>query len=357
MSDSNRGEKPNLGRIAAGILLGSLAVAAYWWMFYDMGASYTRYSFDSDQNSQSYAADAAQKIQNDCVGLAGGVDKKCLEEAIKASAEYQQGENDLEAQRGMSKWAFWLLVITSGQLFATIVGLVYLKGTLDATREAVEDTGLATTAMQEANKISNEMAESAHRLERAYVFVDPADNNLAEFRKGEADFCWPFSFTNQGKTPAIIKRIMAVVEVAENIPNEKIGYSTTEGPISSDAANFNFIGHFQLQDFLIGKTVILKSGEASPQVICPPAMFGRVMKSGQMKRFFDAVVRRSSGTGRMPGPLPGGVKEVRFWLKGRIQYEDIFGRPHHTNFCYIAQWPNGDALQINADNLDWNERT
>ena len=215
MSDSNRGEKPNLGRIAAGILLGSLAVAAYWWMFYDMGASYTRYSFDSDQNSQSYAADAAQKIQNDWVGLAG-------------------------AQRGMSKWAFWLLVITSGQLFATIVGLVYLKGTLDATREAVEDTGLATTAMQEANKISNEMAASAHRLERAYVFVDPADNNLAEFRKGEADLCWPFSFTNQGKTPAIIKRIMAVVEVAENIPNEKIGYSTTEGPISSDAANFNF---------------------------------------------------------------------------------------------------------------------
>jgi hypothetical protein len=192
MSGSNRGEKPNLVGIALAIVFGGLVVSAYWWMFYDMGASSAQYAFEHDQNRQAYAADTADQIKNDCVRLSGGAQLECMEKAIKASAEYQQSESDLNAQRGMSKWAFWLLIITGGQMLATIVGLVYLKGTLDQTIKAVEDTGDATAAMHRQNELTE-------RESLPYISINEAWFTQTGAKAGFVEF----NIENVGKSPGV----------------------------------------------------------------------------------------------------------------------------------------------------------
>lgn len=159
MSNSDRGDQLKLVGLAFLALFWLAVAALYFTMFYDMGASYERAGFDSEQNRVAYAESTTSKVAAECGDLTGSIQLRCVEEAVKASAEYQQGERDLEAQRGMSDWAFWVSVIAGFQLLVTVVGLIYIKGTLDATRDAVGETGKATDAMN----LQNELAEQRMR--------------------------------------------------------------------------------------------------------------------------------------------------------------------------------------------------
>ncbi len=76
---------------------------------------------------------------------------------MDASRESQRSESDLGAQWKAADWVFWASVVAAAQLLASIVGLFYIKRTLDATLAAVEDTGIATEAMVVANQIARDV--------------------------------------------------------------------------------------------------------------------------------------------------------------------------------------------------------
>jgi len=108
----------------------------------------------------------------------------CLIESLIANPPSQDGtdkdQRDLIAQESAALWGFWIAVFALLQLAATIVGLIFIKRTLDATWKAVEDTGKATHEMQEANSIARKI--SAAEL-RPYLFVEKleiADLVIAE---------------------------------------------------------------------------------------------------------------------------------------------------------------------------------
>lgn len=118
-----------------------------------MGASATRYRVEQEQASQAYTENATKEVRSECASRSDRA--TCEREIEEASREGQRNQKDLEAQRGMSDWAFWLLVISAFQFPATLAALVFVKRTLDATWEAVKDTGEATEAMRKSNLLGH----------------------------------------------------------------------------------------------------------------------------------------------------------------------------------------------------------
>lgn len=119
----------------------------------------------------------------------------------KSYREEWRSERDLEAQREMANWTFYLMVISLGTLVIAAIGVVYVARTLKATRDAV-DEAKATTA--EASKQTNLAFNTMVRLERPYLYVnvetllEPTPNGVPFVR------C---TFANHGKLPATIKSI------------------------------------------------------------------------------------------------------------------------------------------------------
>lgn len=180
---------------AAAIL--ALGALAYWWMFYHAGYSSGAYQERAHIEREHYAADASKRLGESCDGLTGADLRKCAYDIIKTERESGRAESDLAAQWQASDWAMWAAIVAGAQLLATITGLILLKGTLDATWRAVEDTGEATDAMRKANEIARKMLELEHRP--LMVF------DRCEFRSFSPDVDLArIYWINRGKLPAIV---------------------------------------------------------------------------------------------------------------------------------------------------------
>ena len=160
MSGSDRGELTKAGLIGT-VLVAIIGIAAYWSMFYSMG-------FQSGQNERKanveaghYANDTAKQIERECSAKAGQAARECIAKIVAAERESQRGESDLAAQWKAADWVMWAGVLAGAQLFATGLGLYFVRETLRATLKAVEDTGKATNAMVRQNEITTEK-ERAH---------------------------------------------------------------------------------------------------------------------------------------------------------------------------------------------------
>jgi hypothetical protein len=144
----------------------------------------------------------------------------------RATAEYQPNDatehekRDLAAQEAAVGVAFWVgaavALIALLQLIATVWGLIYIRGTLRATLEAVDDTNQATKAMKRQTEIAEEVA---FRDLRPYVCLDRP--KVSNFSEGEE-----FKFTgftmvwhNVGRTPAkVTSLIINLVVINQNDP-------------------------------------------------------------------------------------------------------------------------------------------
>lgn len=139
------------GKIGGALVLAAIAI----WSVWSMSAYQTRSEVLSEQRAERSAED----IESACGGLAGPPLVDCVTRQVEDSRDDQRAEYDLAAQQGMSIWAFWTMIAAVTTTGLTVVALVFIKGTLEATRMAVKDTGDATKAMLDANRI----AEDAQR--------------------------------------------------------------------------------------------------------------------------------------------------------------------------------------------------
>ncbi|WP_273302971.1 hypothetical protein [Sphingomonas ursincola] len=121
---------------------------------YRIGNVSGRYDSEADRTAAQYPSET-QRVIDDCFKLPTGVaTNQCVSEAIEASHESQRADQDLIAQKEMSDWGWWALVISGLQFLATILTLGFIKLTLDATLKAVKDTGDATIAVLKSNEIA-----------------------------------------------------------------------------------------------------------------------------------------------------------------------------------------------------------
>ena len=150
MSDGDRGnERPTLGAFGyfAAIVLSCFIVGG---LTYGLGRENER----RYETPASYAKAAKADAQSACVGREGAAAFECVYEKVEAAQEQARGEQDLSAQQKAANAALLSAFISFATLILSGFGVWYVKRTLEATLEAVEDTGKATDAMLEANRIA-----------------------------------------------------------------------------------------------------------------------------------------------------------------------------------------------------------
>jgi hypothetical protein len=107
-----------------------------------------------------------------------------------------RSEQDLQAQWDMAKWAFFSAIAAFMGFAATVVGIFYVRQTLEANRAAVDEARKGIAVAQASVAVAK---RTAKRELRAYVSVTP--ENFGGFQPGShAVVTWIVK--NHGQTPA-----------------------------------------------------------------------------------------------------------------------------------------------------------
>jgi hypothetical protein len=150
---------------------------------------------DSERDSQraaEYQDYRERRVSAFCADLSGTLLAKCQIEQEQAAREAYQSERDLEAQRDMSLWALAVFIIGFVTAGLTLWALWYVRGTLLATREALDDTGKATFAMVDANRI-------AANAQRPWVTMDAKVVDFERVSPVAFSVTWEVTFANTGQ--------------------------------------------------------------------------------------------------------------------------------------------------------------
>jgi hypothetical protein len=231
-----------------------------------------------------------QQIDRDRAGLPDPV------ESIASNPDPEDGtereKRDLAAQEAMVVWSFWTLAVAVFGFFVTTLATGLLYWQIKLTRKAVEDTGRATLAMQEANALSRETRD---KQLRAYVTVLIGD---AVYQDEHLRFAARPTLFNVGSTPAsnVRWRIAADILPAPLTPDVKLR-------LPQEVRGGSVLGQQQS-----GKMIMQVPNRVQPH----------------------EIARTRLGIGQS------------LYVWGVVTYEDIFKRTHRTTFFQQLFWdPTG----------------
>lgn len=215
MSDSNWSVRTAvLGCcLAISVIVGGMSAAMY-----SMGQTSGLHQAEANRYAAEYPADTDERIEK-CLREGFGPDaKKCVEEAITSSHEAKRSEQDLQAQRDMSEWAWGLLIVSLVQIPIGIGGLLALLVTISQGREA------------------NIIAQRSVRYQiRPWVGVvlDPKfSNHQLSISKECAVLSVGLLFENHGQSPAADVRYAVVLyldPVTSDEVEKEIGSALSKG--------------------------------------------------------------------------------------------------------------------------------
>jgi hypothetical protein len=147
MSNGYRG----LAIAASGIaLFTALFFGAYFGSLY--GPDKKQYQAVSSQGSGQNDYSGPSQSLPDIAGLPSPVERAIANPSPATGADHEK--RDLAAQEASALWAFWMTFVSAMGFCVTTVATVLLYQQIRLTREAVEDTGKATLAMQRQNELT-----------------------------------------------------------------------------------------------------------------------------------------------------------------------------------------------------------
>ncbi|MEP5730053.1 MAG: hypothetical protein ABJL67_11870 [Sulfitobacter sp.] len=91
-------------------------------------------------NANNYAHHAQSEINRACRDADTVAQAECISRVIQATNEHKRSESDLVAQRNMSRWAGWMLLVTAVMAIITTAGVYFVWRTLKATQKMADDT-------------------------------------------------------------------------------------------------------------------------------------------------------------------------------------------------------------------------
>lgn len=163
---------------AGGIaILTALGVGAFFGSLYGPDRKHYE-AIAGDKAGQKDYQGPSQSLP-DIAGLPGFVERAIANRRSQTGHDHEK--RDLAAQEASALWAFWMVLASFLSVLITAVGTIFLYKQIVLTREAVQDTGKATIAMQEANEISRHALESQ---QRPVITLGPIDVNVENFLKG-----------------------------------------------------------------------------------------------------------------------------------------------------------------------------
>lgn len=204
-------------------VIGLLMACAIAWGAGYLGARETERRY---YTTRAYQDDAKTRAKRACVRLEPGATFECVSEYVKSAQEQANAEQELSAQQRAASAGLISAIVSFLALIATGTGLYYVRETLNATLTAVQDTGDATKAMQEANEIAR---ESLVAQDRAWLMVEAEIIGTLEITGPEpevrASIC--LQVTNVGGVPATNMSI-----AIEMIFNQKIRMDAVQRAIA-----------------------------------------------------------------------------------------------------------------------------
>lgn len=210
MSESNRSRYVAIGLVGIGVFAALTILSAYAFQLGDLGGSKRA----EQHGYQAEYADRTNQRVDTCFKDGAASARECVEKAVSDNREQQRSEADLRAQREMADWAFWMLIVSTASLGVTSIGTIFLAWQIMLTREAVEDTGKATKAMERQNDIAE---DSAIRQLRAYVSIGEVSIN-EPFGEGAAYIS--VIVKNDGTTPALLTSFFSSLRCLGEFGNE-----------------------------------------------------------------------------------------------------------------------------------------
>lgn len=137
-----------------------------------------------------------------CIDTEPSALRQCVIKSTETAQNQSESRQDLYAQQDMSRWAFWMMIISGCTLLITGLGIVWIRDTLVETRRAVK-------AADDAVKVTRDIGEAQIRpyisIEHASAFVDE--------RNG---ICFKVKVKNSGQTPA--RNVHVIVSAWVNRP-------------------------------------------------------------------------------------------------------------------------------------------
>lgn len=245
-----------------------------------------------------------------------GVDGKRSVADPKSYREEWRSEKDLEAQRDMSEWAFYMAIISGVGVIVTAIGVIYIALTLRATRDAVVSSNRAAEAAEDAVR----EAERTTNIARDTLFENRLGNEL-QLRAYLSLEPGPVSYNNGTLTCRIIQ--------------------TNKG--QTPAKNVIFACEFAVLMYPMPDNVLFSNPKWGPEmnVIAPGQEF-------VVTRPYNGLTTRNIEEWIASGE--------RLYVKADIKYDDFFGGDHETISCWsydphelaiVLKPPNKGHLRFN----------
>lgn len=202
----------------------------------------------------------------------------CLAEQVNRYIEEEHRDQDLQAQKDMAYWAQMLFWLTGFGSLISIVGIVLLFASLRQTSKAISDT-----------------REIGEKQVRAYIGVVPKMDDIAprDFRKGGSPEV-SIAVRNSGNSPALNFRYAAGFGIQPK------GFPTHNGMVVEPVSD----GPIPRTTVAVDDEVIITT---RTEITLTDEVISDVVRVGADKRFF---------------------------IFGVILYDDVFGKPHTTRFCF-----------------------
>ncbi|MBT2186604.1 hypothetical protein KK488_06540 [Sphingobium sp. H33] len=263
------------------------------------------------QTPAAYQASAKADAERVCGAGPGAFD--CIYEKVEAAKEQASTEQDLSAQQRAANSALASAVISFLTLVVTAIGVVFVKSTLDATWKAVDDTGNATEAMLEANKI-------AYDAYRPWIFVKSVSVNPQDWRSRGERFEWVIQLQNKGASPALIDAVEYRLCLTNGIPSEP--FMDDDSPHGLAIKRRRFMDHFMTT----GPIEPIEANGSSA-----PILFNGGTILTRRKPLPEEWKARTEEIFQKTIPVEG---FLAWWLQGRVRYRDARNRECETAFCF-----------------------
>lgn len=156
-------------------------------------------------NTEYLASAAAQQPQRSVAEACSSEDTtaaivECAEREVVARRDIQRAEYDLAAQQEMADWALGAILVNSLALLAAIVGIFYVRNTLNENRSA---SAAAIATAGEAKRSNELLRENSVAERRAWLSIESVRAlHPTEFAENGFVFSIEVAVKNLGATPA-----------------------------------------------------------------------------------------------------------------------------------------------------------
>jgi hypothetical protein len=170
----------------------------------------------------------------DIAGLPGPIERAIANPRPTSGQDNEK--RDLAAQEASALWAFWMVCAAVATFAVTSLGTVLIYQQVKLTREAVDDTGKATKAMERQNEIA---VDTAQRQLRAYIVCEGASLRY----DANDDPIVSFQIRNTGTTPASELRICSRAQIAdEHVDKYRLLFRTAPTPPAATVESSCILG-------------------------------------------------------------------------------------------------------------------